>query len=624
MDWSVVLHPSCSHETLTLATELGFTILTDIDDNVSKKQPSESATYLIMPHSDAPLDGQVIKALMTEMPVVSAEWLLKWKERKVWKNKHPNHEDYSVNFVNSARLSPESVLEKARDAVQRQPLKKLKFFFKPEEKEESVDDRIYLGLQSATVLAGGKLANWPTTKAKVPKRDKKSCVLVLPSQQQHHHVPAYLKKFKWITYDSLTLGIITDLVDQYIIDPEHDDGNVPYPVGTVPDSEDETEAMEMDVAAQVAVEEEKEVEDEAVSQEDPVKARKAAKPKKSPQKSPSRTTTRSKRKMDTSEIDLVSEGEQQEEEKSREKGRQKAPAAANDSATASKRQRTRGGKKASIAASQDDSIALKSMPSVRHSPIKKGRKGTTAPPPPVDAPVPDSALKPQAPSAAKSNSKNTAAKSKASKASASPFSGKGASKKAGGYASIVLPPGGGWKSVALKKQKDREEGSTNAKTTTAQPSVPRDAAPASTSNAAPPVEDIINESIVIVDTSLVVAPFTDFHDEDGNGAPGGHEGGFKAFRRKCSTSGYGIGGTARLPRVPFDPEPYREGEGYKTKANDEFLREEAEKEAAMEAANALFDANLRPKRDKKALDEGKKKLLGLAMLPEASRRRLEK
>jgi hypothetical protein len=647
IDWSIVLHPNCTQETLTLATELGFTILADIDDNVSENNHSQSATYLIMPHSEAPLDGLSLKATMSGRPVISVEWLLKWKERKVWKNKHPDHKDYLIRFTNSARLPPEVVLEKARDAVERQPLKNLSFFFfKPEEKEERVDGRIYLGLQSATALAGGKLGNWPTSATKAPKRIKKSCVLVLPSKQHYHHVPAYLKMFKWITYDSLTLGIINDRIDTYIIDPELHHEKVSYPLGTVPDSEDETEAidMNMNMAAPAAAVEEEE-EEEAVSKKGVAKAMKAAITKQSHEKSPSIATTRSKRKIDTSEVDLEvvsKEKKQQQEAKSRKEGRRNPPTvavAADDSPAPSKRQKTQGGRGASIAASQKGSIALKSPSSAHSSPIKKGRKETTtkiAPPLVVDAPFPDPVLKPQAPAAA-AEIKSTNKAVKASNASVSPSPGKRGSQKAhGNHASIVVVPRGeGWNSVASAKKKKtgEQEGRTRAGAITGQEATfPTHAAiPPSISNAAPGVEEketitcVTDVSAVIMDTSLIaITPFTDVvHDNDDDyGVTRKHEGGggFKAFRRKCSTARYGNGGTARLPKIPFATEPYREGQGYKAEVNDEFLREEAENKAALEAADALFNANLKPKRDKKALDEGKRKLL--AMLPEASRRRL--
>lgn len=111
----------------------------------------------------------------------------------------------------------------------------------------------------------------------------------------------------------------------------------------------------------------------------------------------------------------------------------------------------------------------------------------------------------------------------------------------------------------------------------------------------------VDASAVLIDENLVVvAPVA------AGAAPPGPRG-FKAFRRKGDAVA-GFGSEEGRILIPFDPEPYREG-GVN---DDEFLREEEERKQAARAADALFDANLKVKRDKKALDAGRTRLLALA------------
>jgi hypothetical protein len=633
------LHPSCTPETLSLATELGFTILEDIadDDNIPSEN-GETSTYCVLPHAKARLDGLILNAIMRGLPLVSVEWLCRWKERKLWKNEHPNYEDYPVSLHinnNSTGLNPKHILEKAQEAVESQPLQNLKILWKPHPEEESVDRlKLTLGLQSAAVLAGGKVLAWPSTKAKAPKRDKKNYILALASKDKLKNIPAYLQnELKWATYDDLIALIITRDSSKYLHNAEEAVEEKVNLVGTVPDSEDETTEVTgiPAVAAAVVV-----VEDEEEEAKGAGKAGgKKGKSKQSPVKSPSRAT-RSKRKADSS-IEQLSEDEdrqqqqqQQQEVKSTPPRGRKPKTDAAASPASLKRQRTRGASKSVTSADfkgEDSSTvtdAVASPPSVHPSPNKRGGQKAaatikTAPPAPK-VHVPDA----PAAAAADVEMKSKSDKRKAIKTSLLPSPAKTSKKTAErGQGLIILPPGEGWKLAKVKT----EEGGPS---TTTKPTSITDAAPAAVSAPEDPAAAIkeegnktfaVDTSAVIVDTSLIVAPFTDDHEHSGGNNNSG-AGGFKAFRRKGSTVGYGNGGTARLPRIPFDPEPYREGQGYKDKINMEFLREEAEREAATKAADALFDANLKPKKDKKAQDEGKRKLY--AMLPEAARRRLEK
>jgi hypothetical protein len=616
MGWNLLMHPSCSPETLKLATkQLGFNILTTIDD-IIPGQTTESATYLIMPSSKAPIDGFILHAMMptlspdeSALPIVSAEWLLKWKERKVWKNSHPKHEEYPVdlelNNGSGVILPQESILEKLIEVTQKKPLENLKFLFKPCQKERTFD-QITIGLEAVTASAGGKVVQWPATKSKAPKRGIKSYVLVLPSPphpQDHatsrhrEEIPAWLQNFKWITQDSLTLAIMNGSdITEYIVNPEENKG---VSKQTVPDSDEETEVMDVDQPVMTLVVDEEEEE---------VATKKA---KQIPQKYISRAT-RANRKADVED----SEVEKQEEE-SKKRGRRKtaaSTAAAADS-PAPKRQRAQG-QATTIPDSQDNSIAAGSPSSVHPSPPKRARKAAatkTAPEPAATAP-------------------GAEIKTKASKASKINFSPpKKPSRKVGEPAAVLsLPPGDGWKMSARRVQKDKAKEKT---TTTAHPAsssadIPAPApepannsttiTTAATAVSAAPSKEAVDASAIIVDKALIVVPFIHDHEDDNGYIIGA---GFKAFRRKGSAVGYGNGGTARLPRIPFDPEPYREGATKEASYTTEFLKEEAEKEAAMEAADELFDANLKPTKDKKALEKEKKKLL--SMLPAAARRGLE-
>ena len=51
-----------------------------------------------MPSDIAPLDGLVMRALLTNIPIVAASWLAAWQDRKVWKNERPESNDYLVHF----------------------------------------------------------------------------------------------------------------------------------------------------------------------------------------------------------------------------------------------------------------------------------------------------------------------------------------------------------------------------------------------------------------------------------------------------------------------------------------------------------------------------------------------
>ena len=676
LDWNVVIHPSCSPETSAVAIELGFAIINDIHDLSKRSEPNETSVYLIMPSSEAVLDGLLLQATMAGIPVVSAGWVSKWKERKVWKNDHPKHEDYPVHIQIKKSNTPggaapgllENVAEKAREAAQRHPLKKLKFLWKPSSLDhQEQTDRSALALQQAITLAGGKLLTWPESKAKLPKKDLKSIIVVVKSAQELQEIPPYLQNFKWTTYDSLILAILDENPLKHFQNPkkkEEDDEELVetsvegvgaggdahhHALAKIPDSEDE----EME---QMELEKGEEEEEETQAEESHEKNIKKGK------STPSRAT-RSKRKIDTIEESLPLEEEEQEdlEESKGKRFRNKAKSAASGAAadpspaagasplSPSKRQKTRGTRTESAApfASKEDSVSIlvDSPPSVHPSPSKLGRKkeitNVTAP---ADTPAPAAVA--QAPSlalAADTTKDKTKSKSKVS-ASPSKFPIKKTLKKTT-TASMTVPEGEGWKSRAVRKTAattEKQQGAATAAaagetgqpapfTTAAaiapaaadgQPSAPLETktavavAPAAPTDAAKVQQEVkpaVDASTVYFDKALIVAPSL-YTTSDL--PPDGHTtGGFKAFRRKGSTV---QGGTARLPRIPFDPEPYRAGDtGYK---NDDFLREEAEKEAATKVADALFDANLKPKRDKKALDEGRRKLI--AMLPEAARRRL--
>jgi hypothetical protein len=665
MDWNVILHPSCTADTISLATELGFTVLDTIEDTVSD-QNDEATTCFIMPHAEAHLDGYILKATMMGLPVVSADWLLSWKEQKVWKNEHPQYEHYLVHLVHtSAGMPVEENLdlpEKAREAVRHLPLKDLKFMWKQPNEEESVDYiDCMLGLRSATVLAGGKVVEWPATKAKTPKRGLASYILVLPSPQEYHQwVPEYLQNLKWTTYESLITAIVTGSTEKCVYDPVEAVEREKYHLGTVPDSQDETESMDVGGGG-LSLVLEKDEEEEVAMKPAHVKAGKVAKSKQSANLSPLSRGRRSKRKVEA-EAEEVEEVEEEEEEKKEEsKGkRQKnsskttsaaAAVTAEDSPAPLKRQRTRGA--AGAGASQEDSLVVESPGSVHPSPPKKGRKATTATTkaaPAVDEAPAEPDTEPEleleavpeeadeAPPVEKTKTTKTKSPAKAAKSSKSRVSPIKPTKKTGDRAAAALPAGDGWKSVAKKHNtSDAPNAAAAGAGATIGEAGPSNAAPAAApaETAILPVNNVnnanttaaveekqehiktsaVDASAIIVDAKLIV----NNHDQDGYGADAATrgDGGFKKFRHKGSIAGYG--GTARLPRIPFDPEPYREGQGYK---DEEYLQEEADKEAALEAADMLFNANLKPKRDKKVVEEEKKMLL--SMLPEAARRRLEK